>query len=181
MKTLETSLEKASASAQNLVDESICSELNKRGVFATVTYGNRKGADVYAISDWRSRALKIEVKTSQRKNFVTSLSQKAGGDDPNSPGFWKRRADDPEAPDFWVLFQIKVGKDAKFGEQFFILSHPEICRIQSARNAVYAKGYIAWHGKNPDFSTGVDNVTVDDVKGFEDQWAKIIERLGGAT
>ena len=24
----------------------ICSELNKRGVFATVTYGNRKGADV---------------------------------------------------------------------------------------------------------------------------------------
>jgi hypothetical protein len=159
----------------------ICSELNKRGVFATVTYGTRKGADVYAISDRRSRALKIEVKTSQGTNFVTSLSQKSGGDDPNAPDFWERRANDPEAPDFWVLFQIKVGKDAKFGERFFILSHQEICGIQSTRNAAYATKYHARHGKNPDFSKGVDNVTVEDVTSFEDQWAKIIERLGGTA
>jgi hypothetical protein len=29
----------------------VCSELMKRGVFATVTYGNRKSVDIYAISD----------------------------------------------------------------------------------------------------------------------------------
>ena len=54
----------------------VCSELNKRGIFATVTYGNYKGVDVYAISDRKARALKIEVKTSQRENFVTRITQK---------------------------------------------------------------------------------------------------------
>ena len=68
----------------------VCSELNKRGVFATVTYGNHKGVDVYAISDRKDRALKIEVKTSQRGNFVTKLTQ-------------KRAQDDSQVPDFWVL------------------------------------------------------------------------------
>lgn len=29
----------------------VCSELNKRGVFATITYGNRKAVDVYVIGD----------------------------------------------------------------------------------------------------------------------------------
>src|SRR4051812_49053999 len=126
---------KISSYLLNLAGEyRICSELNKRGVFATVTYGTRKGADVYAISDERSRALKIEVKTSQGSNFVTSLSQKARNDDPNDPGFWDRLIKDPEAPDFWVLFQIRVAKDSTFGERFFVVSHREICGLQKKRN-----------------------------------------------
>lgn len=144
----------------------VCSELNKRGVFATVTYGNRKGVDVYAISDRQERALKIEVKTSQQDKFVTSITQKG-------------LANDPDAPDFWVLFQIQPGEDATFKERFFVLAHEEICRVQKARNDAYAKKYFARHGKQPDLSTGVDNVTIADVEQFEDQWSKIIERLGG--
>lgn len=155
----------------------VCSELNKRGVFATVTYGTRKGADVYAISDRKTRALKIEVKTSQRRKFVTSLSQKCGDDDPNSAGFWKRRAADEDAPDFWVLFQIQVGKDDSFGERFFVLSHKEICLAQAGRNLAYAAKYEARHGKRPDFSTGVDNVLVGDVQQHENAWHKIVSAL----
>jgi hypothetical protein len=100
----------------------VCSELNKRGVFATVTYGTRKGVDLYAISDRTTRALKIEVKTSQRGNFVTSLSQKCGDDNPNSEGFWERRATDKQAPDCWVLFQIRAAGTASPTERFFILT-----------------------------------------------------------
>jgi hypothetical protein len=143
----------------------VCSELTKRGVFATVTFGNHKGVDVYAISDRKELALKIEVKTSQRLNFVTSITQKG-------------LADSPHAPDFWVLFQTKLGKDSRFSDRFFILSHKEICRIQAKRNRKYAVKYVERNGKAPDPLKGVDNVTIKDVERFEDRWDKIIARFG---
>lgn len=147
----------------------ICSELNKRGIFATITYGNRKGVDVYAISDRHERALKIEVKTTQRGNFVTNITR-------------KHLADDPNAPDFWVLFQIQPGKAATFRERFFILTHKEICRAQKVRNDEHEKKYFAKYGKKPDPMKGVDNVTIADVEQFfEDQWDKIKKRLGGSA
>ncbi len=146
----------------------VCSELNKRGIFATVTYGNRKGVDVYAISDRQERALKIEVKTSQRSNFVTSITQ-------------KHLANNPNAPDFWVLFQVKPGEGATFDEHFFILTHGEICKVQKGRNNKYAKKYLAKYGKKCDFSKGVDNVKVADVERFRDQWDKIKKQLGGSA
>ncbi|NQT19039.1 MAG: hypothetical protein HQ592_04990 [Planctomycetes bacterium] len=138
----------------------VCSELIKRGIFATITYGNRKGADVYAISNRQNSVLKIEVKTSQRSRFVTSITQKG-------------LAEDPAAPDLWVLFHLKPGSDGTFTERFFILTHDEICRAQAARNQAYAEKYHAKHGKQPDFASCVDNVTISDVEAYEDQWAKI--------
>ena len=143
----------------------VCSELNLRGMFATVTYGNRKGADVYVISDGTDRALKVEVKTSQGKNFVTGITQKGLDGNP------------PHAPDFWVLFSIQTNRDDTFVERFFVLAHREICEVQKTRNERYALGYRARHGKLPDFSTGVDNVTVNDVIEHEGKWLKIKARL----
>jgi hypothetical protein len=157
----------------------VCSELNKRGVFATVTYGTRKGVDVYAISDRKARALKIEVKTSQKGNFVTSLSQKCGDDDPNTEGFWDRRVADEQSPDYWVLFQIQAGNDETFKERFFVLTHKEICAAQATRNKAYAVKYSARHGKQPDFSSGIDNVVIADVEQHENQWQKIVKALDG--
>lgn len=145
----------------------ICSELNKRGVFATITYGNRKGVDVYAISDRKERALKIEVKTAQQGKFVTSITQK---------GLDKNR---PDSPDFWVLFQILPGQNATFEERFFILTHEEICGVQKRRNNEWQNQYFKRHGKRFHIkSKGVDQVKVKDVEPFEDQWAKIIKRFG---
>lgn len=144
----------------------VCSELNKRGIFATVTYGNRKGVDVYAISDRKTLALKIEVKTSQGHKFVTGITQKG-------------LADDPQAPDFWVLFQIQVGPNSSFKDRFFVLTHKEICAVQAARNKAHGERYFERHQKQCDFSTGVDNVTVADVEQYEDQWSKILDRFAG--
>jgi len=152
-------MEKIPSYLLNLAGEyRICSELNKLGILATITYGNHKGADVYAISDQHERALKIEVKTSQRGNFVTNITRKG-------------LADDPTAPDFWVLFQIHT-------EEFFVLTHEEICRIQKERNDKYAQKFFARYGKQP--PPGVDNVTIEDVnrKEFKNNWGKIKERLG---
>jgi len=137
----------------------ICSELNKRGVFATITYGNRKGADVYAIGN--RVALRIEVKTSQNARFVTSITQKG-------------LHDSPDAPHFWALVLMKPLENGKFQERFFILSHDEIVAVQKSRNAAYASNYRQKHGSAPDFSKGVDNVLVADVEAFEDQWERIV-------
>lgn len=143
----------------------VCSELNKRGVFATITYGNRKAVDVYVIGDRAERALKIEVKTSQHPRFVTSITR-------------TDLADDPTAPDFWVLFHLKPQPDGRFTERFFILSHEEICKAQAARSRAYCERYEARHGKPFDSSRGVAGVTIDDVVRHEDEWPKIIDAFG---
>ena len=146
----------------------VCSELCKRGVFATVTYGNRKGVDVYAISDRLERALKIEVKTTQAERFVTSVGQKG-------------LAHDSTAPDFWVLFQLVPGLLGTFSERFFVLTHAEICALQADVNAAATAKYFAKHGKPFDLAKGVDNLPIAKVLPHEGQWQKIISRFEGGA
>ncbi len=144
----------------------ICSELNKRGVFATMTYGNQKGADVYAINDRQQRAVKIEVKTSQRGRFVTSFFQKS---------LDKKRRD---APDFWVLFDVRPCQNGTFREHLFVLSHKEMRDAQAKRNRAYEVRYAELHPeKKWDSRKGVDTVEVKDVEQYEDKWSKIVARL----
>jgi hypothetical protein len=97
----------------------VASELCKRGIFATLTPGNRKQTDVYVIEDSTKRVLRVEVKASQKtddkKTFVTKFFQK----------------DNSNAPDFWVLALFRPGQQ----ERFFILTNEEIMALQEARNA----------------------------------------------
>jgi hypothetical protein len=148
----------------------VCSELNKRGIFATVTYGNQKSVDVYAIDNSRGRAVRIEVKTSQRNRFVTSIGRKG-------------LAKDPAAPEFWVLCQVRCQDADTFDDRFFVLTHKEICTAQARGNAKYAARYRRTHGRAPDFSRGVDNVGVAEVEAHEGQWSKIARKMvkGGTT
>src|SRR6266571_873293 len=128
----------------------VCRELKKQcDIEAEVCPGNKRSVDLLV----GGTKLRIQVKTSQTGRFVTRLTQK---------GFNK-----PDVPDLWVLFL--VGKNAP---RFFILTHEEICKAQKARNEAYA-GKCAQRGKQPDFSKGVDNIRVEDVKQYEGQWSKI--------
>jgi hypothetical protein len=139
----------------------VCSELNKRRAFATVTYGNRKSADVYAIGS-NGTALKIEVKASQTDRFLTGLGQ-------------KRLGGRSRPPDFWILAQFLPKKE----ERFFVLSHGEICAIQKKVNREWNKGYEARNGRKFDPSKGVDGVYVKHVVAHEGRWKKIIDGIGG--
>jgi hypothetical protein len=136
----------------------VCAELLKRSLFATITYGNKKGIDIFAIGEKRRVAV-VEVKASNSTRFVTSLFQKYP--DPNET-----------RPDFWVLYSIRENSSG-FDEQFFILTHDELAAIQAARNnhgqpLAYAEAAAL-------AKRGVDNVLMDDVKDYKDQWAKIID------
>ncbi|MBC8472535.1 MAG: hypothetical protein H8D56_23985 [Planctomycetes bacterium] len=147
----------------------VASGLLKRGINATVTFGHAKSADVIAYGSNRKAAV-IEVKTSQQKNFVTSL-------------YNKYKTPEYEHPDFWVLFQIKVGPESNFTERFFILSHKELSIIQARRNRAYhvkrgdvtEKQRLSWEYHYRLSQNGVDNVLLTDVEESKDKWDKIVK------
>ena len=132
----------------------VASELLKRGIFATITYGNKKGADIYAIGPSRKAAV-IEVKASNTSRFVT--------------GFYQKYTDEiVEHPDFWVLYSIK----AAGSEAFYVLTHQELAKIQAERNAPGQSLTWAEHAKR--VVNGVDNVLAKDLGDFESGWQKIV-------
>jgi len=147
----------------------VASELLKRGLNATVTFGNAKSADVVAYGSNR-KAVVIEVKTSQQKNFVT--------------GFYnKYETPEQEHPDFWVLVQVKADAEGDFTERFFVLSHSELSVVQAERNRAYRTRcgdvregqQLSWEDHYRLSEHGVDNVLLTDVEGHEDAWDKVVD------
>jgi hypothetical protein len=135
----------------------VASELLKRDIFATITFGNAKGADIYAIGPTRRTAI-IEVKSSNSSKFVT--------------GFYQKYRDEMrDHPNFWVLYSMTDLNT----EEFYILSHAEMANAQGARNypsrtMTYAEHAIA--AKN-----GVDNVLAKDLQKYKSAWLKIAKYL----
>jgi hypothetical protein len=146
----------------------VASELLKRGLNATVTFGNAKSADVIAYGGNR-RATVIEVKTSQQKNFVTSF-------------YNKYESPDHDHPDFWILMQVTQDRGEGHRDRFFILTHTELASIQAERNRAYRIRHgdiatdedIPWERHYELSQGGVDNVLVTDVEPHEDEWDKIV-------
>jgi hypothetical protein len=139
----------------NLVGEyRVAAEILKRGLFATITYGNQKGADIYAIGPNRRTAV-VEVKASNSRRFVTGFYQKYGDEM-------------KEHPDFWVLYAL--GADGV--EQFFVLTHDEMAEVQAGRN--FPGRTLTWAERGEAVARGVDNVRVDDVDAHRDGWDKIV-------
>jgi hypothetical protein len=56
-----------------------------------------------------------------------------------------------------------------------------MCHSQKTRNERYARKYFERNRREFDFSSGVDGVLLGDVEAFEDQWSKIINRIGGSA
>lgn len=140
----------------------VCAELLKRGLFATVTYGNMKGADIFAVGPNRMAAV-IEVKASNSSRFVTSFYQ-------------KYKTKDIEHPTFWVLYSVTPHNDG-FAERFFVLSHEELASVQALRN--HPSEDLPYEERVKRVQIGVDNVRIEDVKLHEDAWHKIVDWCQG--
>lgn len=127
----------------NLAGEyGVCSELAKRRINASITYGNHKAADIFVI-DNNKKAYAIEVKTTDKTKFVTGF-------------FQKFPTPQTDHPDFWVLVYIDIAGRSRF----FILTHKDIADIQMKRNKM-----SSWHEVN-----GVDNIQLDEVIMYENRW-----------
>jgi hypothetical protein len=139
----------------------VCSEILKRGIHATITYGNHKSVDILAVGKNR-RAAVIEVKSSNSCRFVTRFYQ-------------TYKTTDCEHPDFWILYSV-CDRDGEFTERFFILTHAEMAKAQAQRND--KEGTLDYAALVEKCRRGVDNVTLENVKQYEcvshSQWDKIM-------
>lgn len=142
----------------------VASELLLRGLYASVTFGNKKGADILAVGANRVSAV-IEVKASQTPRFVTGYYQ-------------KYKTADGLAPDFGVLYSVQR-TDNCFAERFFVLSHAEMGTVQGERNAPGEQ--LTYDEHVIRVSQGVDNVKRTDVESFENQLGEDCLVLQSAT
>ena len=142
----------------------VCAELLKRGIFATVTYGNMKGCDIVAVGTNRQAAI-IEVKTSQSTRFVTGFYQ-------------KYKTIDQEHPTFWVLYSIRADGN-EFEERFFILTHEELAQAQADRN--HPGENLPYEERAERVAKGVDNVVAKNVEQHENAWEKIVRWCADAA
>jgi hypothetical protein len=156
----------------NLAGEfAVASELNRRHVQASITYGTSKSADVFAVSKDARRILRIEVKTTDKKKWP--LGQKV--------------TTEAQPPDmFWVLVQLppplnEPGRDdaerGAHSPRYFVLSAQELHNVWREGVEKYYEAYRRKHGREFDESGGVPNVLVRDVSTFEGRWQKITSHL----
>lgn len=135
----------------------VASELNRRQILASVTYGNAKAADVFALGD-AGTYVRIEVKTTSARKWLVG-----------------KKATRPEEAKgvLWVLVYMPEPGNAP---QFFILTPQELYDIWHADATKYESAFLAKHGHNFE-EVGVPNVRQDDVLTFEGAWDKIVNCL----
>lgn len=152
----------------------VASELNRRRVLASVTYGSSKSADIFAMNRDMTKTVRIEVKTTDKQKWP--IGEKA------------TRVDPPSADRVWVLVNLPAPLEGVPQDEalrgahtprFFVLSSQEIYEIWRKEADQYLQGYLARHGRKFE-GLGVPNVTLRGVLDAEGRWDKITSRLNRA-
>ena len=133
----------------------VTGELLRRGLHASVTYGNAKKADVVVLSKSRRNAMVIEVKTTSQNTWVV------GGTLPNQ--------DD----ELWVFVHLPTLE--KEPPRYFVLASTELHSIVVAEYDAYRERYRKRNGG--EFSgKPVHNLSLKQALPFEGMWQKVLER-----
>ncbi len=154
--------------ALNLAGEFyVAAELNRRGLFASVTYGAAKNADVLAFDPQSRQTAVIEVKTtaSPNKKWVTGQHSI----DKNSIN--------PQI--FWVLVLVPDKQDTYSAPRFFVFTSQELVEKVSANHAVYSAKYLEKHRVPFQDNTGVYSLSLQEAEAMqaEGRWGKIANGL----
>ena len=149
----------------------VASELNRRRVLASVTYGSSKSADIFAVNRDMTRVVRVEVKTTGLRKWP--IGTKATNLTPNSANV------------FWVLVLLPVAHNglpidhAQRGEhapRFFVLSAEELYGVWTRQDRLWEERYRSHHG-HAFRGLKVPNVSLEGVEQYEGQWQKIVSRL----
>lgn len=128
----------------------VCAELAKRQIHSSLTYGNHKAADIIAVNPETKKISIIEVKTTRSNRVVTGF-------------FQKYKTEGTQHPDFWVI--VHIDKDDL--SNYYILTHKEMAKVQMKRN-----GMKEW-----DYVKGVDNILLNHIEEYKNDWGKIKSSL----
>jgi len=133
----------------------VAGELLRRGLHASVTYGNAKKADVVILSKSRREAIVIEVKTTSEDKWVV------GNALPN------------QSDDLWVF--VYVPRLEKEPPRYFVLTSSELYGIVSLEYEAYGERYRNRHGS--EFSgAAVHDLPRKKAMPFEGMWEKVLGR-----
>jgi hypothetical protein len=141
----------------------VASELNRRSVLASVTYGASKAADIFAVSEDFRQTVRIQVKatdhTNKSKNWVLG----------------KTAASVPRGDVFWVLVYFP---EPDKPPEFFVLSDSELYEIWKEDHEKYCAGYRQRnHREFQGLGVPVVGTSDNRVLAFRDCWNKIAGRL----
>lgn len=145
----------------------VAAELNRRGIFASVTYGAAKNADVLAFSQQSRKTAVIEVKTTASANRKWITGQHS----------INKNSIDPQL--FWVLVLVPGIEEADTAPRFFVFTSKELVEKVSENHDTYRARYQEKHGTQFQDSGGVYNLLISEAEAMqaEGQWAKISDWL----
>lgn len=154
--------------ALNLAGEFyVAAELNRRGIFASVTYGAAKNADVLAFDPQSRQTAVIEVKTTAAPNKKWITGQHS----------IDKYSINPQL--FWVLVLVPDKQDTHSAPRFFVFTSQELVEKVSANHAVYSAAYLERHNVPFQDSTGVYSLSLSEAEAMqtEGRWGKIANGL----
>ena len=145
----------------------VAAELNRRGIFASVTYGAAKNADVLAFDQQSKQTATIEVKTTGHPNKKWITGQHSI--DKNSI----------QSQLFWVLVLVPDKEDINTAPRFFVFTSKELVEKVSENHDSYRTGYQEKHGFPFQDGKGVYSLFLEEAEAMqaEGQWGKISEWL----
>lgn len=145
----------------------VAAELNRRGIYASVTYGAAKNADVLVFDQESRQTAVIEVKTtaSPNKKWVT--------------GQHSINHDNKHPHTFWVLTLLPDIREMQGSPRFFVFTSQELVEKVSASHRLYSESYQKRHGVPFEDSKGVYSLSLEEAEAMdaEGKWAKIQEWL----
>lgn len=130
----------------------VAAELQRRGLHASVVYGNAKSTDVVAFFEASSRAAVVEVKSTAQSDWVVGDTVPAPSDKP------------------WVF--VRVPTDVQTPPRFFVMTQRELHDILTPGDLAYRERFKAKHGV--EFKKGVVTLTLKEAEPHANQWEKIL-------
>lgn len=139
----------------------VAAELQRRGVIASVTYGNAKKAEVVAFSSNISNTLVIEVKSAAAEKWVV------GNKNPEP------------SEDLWVL--VHIPEDQVQPTRYFILTSRDILDLLEPEELENRRKFYARNGHESTgvgvYSVRLNQVNGQQIESFEDKSDTILSRV----
>ena len=145
-------------------------ELGKRNVYAQLTLGNQKRADLLIFSEENDKLLKIEVKCKQ------------GNEWPNCKGIFQKDSfivfvdfkdiAETERPDFYILSEKDWSELIRIKEKDYNARFPNQ-ETEIVKNVLHFKSLINKYGK----AYSGYGIKPKDIELYKERWDKILDEL----
>ena len=145
----------------------VAAELNRRGIFASVTYGAARNANVLAFDQASRQTAVIEVKTTALPNKKWITGQHSISLDSNHP------------QSFWVLVLLPDDENTQGRPRFFIFTSQELRDKVSENHRGYSERHQASRVTAFQDSRRDTSLLLEEAEAMqaEEQWSKISDWL----